>query len=323
MSSQLNRREPAAGITILIPTFNRAEPLRETLSALTALDYSGVDCEIVVIDNNSTDATAAVVKSFQGRMPLVYLHETRQGKNPALNKALRECTLKDIVVFTDDDVTPDPYWLQQIAQVCARWPEIAVFGGRIEVQWPVDRPEWAEGDWILAFGYSRHDLGDREVAYEGLECPLGPNFWVRKDVFATVPWFDEEMGPRPTNRMMAGETAFLLNLRSRGFIALYTPLASVKHRVTARECQLTSLRRRAYRLGRAQARLHGWSWQETYRKSKVLWATTIAADYVYSSGRLMWGFVQPDPRSNCYQTVDAMVRIGRLNETLSLLWGKP
>jgi glycosyltransferase involved in cell wall biosynthesis len=316
-------RASNASVTILLPTFNRAEPLRETLAALSAVDYSGIDWEIVVIDNNSSDHTPEVVKSFQGHLPICYLRETRPGKNSALNKALRECSLKHIVVFTDDDVTPDRDWLKQIVQISARWPDIAIFGGRVDVRWPGERPEWASTDWIQAIGFSQHDLGDREVFYDARACPFGPNYWVRKEVFRTVSEFDENLGPRPANRLMGGETVFLLELQSRGFEALYSPLARVQHRIAPQECCISALRRRGYRFGRAQARLHGWTREETHRKSAVLWAAVILADYVYTTCRLLCGLVQRTPRANCEWTVDAMIRFGRLNETVGLFWRQP
>jgi len=121
------------GITVLIPTFNRAKVLSETLEALIRVDRTGIDCSIVVIDNNSSDNTAEVVKEYGTQLPLSYLRETRPGKNCALNKALRECVLKDIVVFTDDDVAPVRNWFQEIVASVRKWPEIAVFGGKVEL----------------------------------------------------------------------------------------------------------------------------------------------------------------------------------------------
>jgi glycosyltransferase involved in cell wall biosynthesis len=280
-----------------------------------------VDCEIVVIDNNSTDDTAAVVESFKSRAPVSYLLEKRTGKNAALNKALQECRLKELVVFTDDDVTPERDWLQQIVCVSTRRPDVAVFGGKVEVQWPGNRqPEWAEADWIQAFGYSRHDLGDVETFYKAPACPFGPNFWVRKEVFRAVPGFDEELGPRPFRRLMGGETDFLVRLRSRGFEALYAPLSKVRHRIAPKDCRVSALLRRAYRLGRVQARLHGWRRYEAYRRSKLMWAFLIGADYCYTSLRLIWGAFQPNVRRSCETKAKALIRFGHLNETVSLFW---
>jgi glycosyltransferase involved in cell wall biosynthesis len=66
-----------SGITVLIATYNRAAMLSQTLEAFTCVDATGIDCSIVIIDNNSTDNTAEVVKEYETRLPLSYLREPR------------------------------------------------------------------------------------------------------------------------------------------------------------------------------------------------------------------------------------------------------
>jgi len=64
-------------ISVLIPTYNRAEILRETLEAMCQVKRDGLGVEFVVIDNNSTDHTKEVVEAFADRLPLCYLFEPR------------------------------------------------------------------------------------------------------------------------------------------------------------------------------------------------------------------------------------------------------
>src|SRR5215470_3739816 len=101
-------------ITILIPTYNRANVLQQTFDKLRHIEMDGIDCNIIVIDNNSDDNTYDVIVEYKKYLPIIYLKEIRQGKNCALNKALKECKMKDIIVFTDDDITPDKDWLKEI-----------------------------------------------------------------------------------------------------------------------------------------------------------------------------------------------------------------
>jgi glycosyltransferase involved in cell wall biosynthesis len=311
------------GLTVLIPTHNRAEVIRQTLDALVGVDCSDIDCEIVVIDNNSTDKTAEVVNEYRSRLPLCLLKETRQGKNCALNKALTKCSLKEIVVFADDDVTPAKDWFQEIISSTRRWPEIAVFGGKIDVLWPDRRqPEWAVADWVKAFGFSWHHYSDGEAFYNPPACPFGPNFWVRKVAFETVPLFDETIGPNSKNRIMGSEASFLMELQRHGFQMLYYPAACVQHRVIRRECRLRALRRRAYTFGRGQVRLHGWHRRNLYSKNKTLWTITLAADYLYTSLQFLVGCGLTDSRRNCEMTVNAMMRLGQLRETATQVFGR-
>ena len=57
------------GMTVLLPTFNRAEVLRLTLDALTHVDQSGIDWDLVVIDNDCTDHTRDVVAEYRVPAP--------------------------------------------------------------------------------------------------------------------------------------------------------------------------------------------------------------------------------------------------------------
>ncbi len=303
-------------ITILIPTCNRAAVLRQTLEDFTRVDRTAIDCSLVIIDNNSSDNTAEVVKEYGAQLPISYLREARPGKNCALNKALRECSLKDIVVFTDDDVTPTRNWFQEIVSSVRKWPGIAVFGGKVELMWPDNKqPEWTMRDWMMGFAFTRHHYAEGEALYKAPACPFGPNFWVRKVVFQKVPFFDETIGPKPTNRILGDETSFLQDLRRHGFEMLYYPGAEVYHRIVREACTIPWLRRRAYTYGRGRIRTYGLHRRNIYFKNGVLWCLILVADEVYAVLRFLAGFFVTDSRRNCDRTVSAMVMFGQLHET--------
>src|SRR4030043_1747507 len=108
----------ARDITVIIGTYNRAQELARTLEGMAKAEKRGLSVEFVVVDNGSTDSTKSVVDLFHGRIPINYIFEPRSGKNRALNTALENCTLGEIVVFTDDDVDVSPDWLVLISQGC-------------------------------------------------------------------------------------------------------------------------------------------------------------------------------------------------------------
>jgi L-malate glycosyltransferase len=286
------------------------------LEAFTCIDQTRIDCSIVIIDNNSSDNTREVVKEYEMRLPLFYLRESRPGKNCALNKAIRECSLKDIVVFTDDDVTPAQNWFQEIVSSVKKWPGIAVFGGKIELLWPDNKqPQWAIADWMMPFAFSRHLYAEGEAFYRPPDCPFGPNCWVRKVVFQKVPFFDETIGPRPQNRIMGSETSFLLDLRRHGFEMLYYSGAEVYHRILPKACTLPGLRRRAYTYGRGRTRLYGWYRRNIYFKNRILWCMLLVTDEFYNISRFLSGFALGDSQRNCERTVSAMITFGQIHET--------
>src|ERR1700730_7119002 len=101
--------------TVLICTYNRARRRRETLAAMQAMAPADAVAEIIVVDNNSTDSTPLVIAEAARNavIPVIALHEARQGKSFALNRGL-EAARGDIVALTDDDVWPAGDWLKRI-----------------------------------------------------------------------------------------------------------------------------------------------------------------------------------------------------------------
>ena len=97
--------------SVVIPTYNRADELAPTLRSLSALDV-GAPWEVVVVDNNSTDDTRAVVDAAARTFPveLSYVFEREQGRSAALNAGIRK-SRGAVVVTTDDDVRVEPDWL--------------------------------------------------------------------------------------------------------------------------------------------------------------------------------------------------------------------
>src|SRR5690348_6636976 len=102
--------------SVVIATFNRAADLRATLESLAGLQPRR-DWEVIVVDNNSTDETKAVVAAAAETFPapLRYLFEREQGRSPALNAGIR-LARGEIIATTDDDVRVEPDWLDRAAE---------------------------------------------------------------------------------------------------------------------------------------------------------------------------------------------------------------
>ena len=92
-------------VSVLIPTYNGSRSMHELLSSLVAAEVPhGLSFEVVVVDNNSSDDTKAVVLSFLDRLPtLKYTFEPEPGKSRAVNTGLRLCQ-GALVAFLDHDV---------------------------------------------------------------------------------------------------------------------------------------------------------------------------------------------------------------------------
>jgi glycosyltransferase involved in cell wall biosynthesis len=101
--------------SILISTKNRAQYLARTLDSLSGIRRDGLEIELIVIDNGSSDETAAVAEQAARRFPfrISLLSFSHGAKAAALNYALPAATGR-CLVFTDDDLRFDPLWLLKL-----------------------------------------------------------------------------------------------------------------------------------------------------------------------------------------------------------------
>lgn len=98
-----------AKISVVIPAFNRADLIGETIESLLAQTYS--PSEIIVVDDGSTDGTADAVSRY--RHPVRLFRQKNQGPGAARNLGFRHCS-GDVVHFMDsDDISsPNTYEVQ-------------------------------------------------------------------------------------------------------------------------------------------------------------------------------------------------------------------
>ena len=119
----------------MICTHNRSSALGRALEALAKIRLpEGVPCELLVVDNNSTDNTRETVEQFIGSSPIAvrYIFEKMQGLSFAKNHGLRE-SRGDIVICTDDDCIPDSNWVTAIWKEFSADPGLDMLGGRVEL----------------------------------------------------------------------------------------------------------------------------------------------------------------------------------------------
>lgn len=99
----------AEDISVVIPTYNRAATLQQTLRALLRPLERAARLEILVIDDGSSDNTAAVVTGMRvpDGMTLRYLHQDRAGAGRARNRGIKEAS-GHLLLFIDDDIVASP-----------------------------------------------------------------------------------------------------------------------------------------------------------------------------------------------------------------------
>jgi len=306
-------------ISVVIATHNRATILRETLEAMTSVDFRGIQVEWVVINNSCSDETDAVLLSFQERLPLRRLYEPIAGKNRALNRALSESCLGDIIIFSDDDVQPSSCWLHEILVASDRWPDHSVFGGRVMPMWPSGGPpNWLEQPFLRAIAFSSHDLGQIEMPYPRGTYPFGPNFWVRKSVFSTGRQFAEHIGPIATRRIMGSETSFLKALEDDGYEMIYVPNVSLYHRIKSHDCDFEVIAKRASSYGRGRAWIDGIDYDGLLTNHSIWWRSRQGLKAVRAFAKLCIGHFRVGKIKRREYMLLQYIELGRLGESLRI-----
>ena len=217
-------------VSVIICSYNRCQSLTKTLESVAASTFSNpLEWEVLVVDNNSSDKTRELAEQFCRRYPnrFRYIFETQQGKSHALNTGIREAR-GEVLAFTDDDVTVEPTWLENLSTNLLGNEWVGA-GGRVFPEQGVVFPSWLalKGRYSMAGLLVLLDRGS--VAGELNEAPFGANMAFRKAMFDKYGGFRTDLGPPP--KLRGEDTEFCLRLMKTGERLRYEPSAIVYHAV--------------------------------------------------------------------------------------------
>jgi glycosyltransferase involved in cell wall biosynthesis len=283
--------------------------VEQTLSSLTALQVpAGLEWEVVVVNNNSPDGTAAVLESFTQRLPLRHFVEMRQGIAHARNRAALEAR-GDVVLWTDDDVQVKPHWLRGYASALAAHPECGFFGGPVELHFEGVPPAWilAGLDSIGgALGQVRVP-GDTPIG-EGAQLPFNCNMAVRREHHLSMP-YDTRYGRKAGSLMSGEETVFLQELLRLGVKGRWVPDVAVLHTIPVERQSIAHLRKALNGVGHElglRSRMRGrreflgvplWLWREALAyEARFRWRQLVRPSSGWhadlAGAAISWGRIQ-------------------------------
>jgi glycosyltransferase involved in cell wall biosynthesis len=230
-------------LTIAVCTRNRVAKLPNLLDSLARMEVpQGVDWELIVVDNGSTDATAAVLQDFAARrvLPIRCGFEPRPGLSTARNHALN-LARGEVIAFTDDDCCVAKDWLAVLARTFAGDQALQLLGGRVELFNPADQP------LSVRTGRTPLDLTGKP---EALNVFIGCNLAFRCEVVRRVGAFDPRLGPGSGHAPGWDDLEFVYRLVRLGVPLRYSPDWLVYHdHCRATDAQAEALRR-SYMRGR-------------------------------------------------------------------------
>lgn len=238
-------------LSLIIPTYNRSESLGRTLDSMAkCVAPAGWQVEVMVVDNNSADATPQAVYARQGGtwFDLRYALETAQGSNMARNRGLRETT-GEVLLFVDDDLTFHPDWAVDICTALERFPDVPCMGARVLPVFEAGTPTWVDGEFEEYFG--KQDLGDQVCDIQWPRFPVEMNLAIRRSVFERIGGF-AEYGCRDSTSLRTNDGKFFFRrFREHGLRTLYIPSAPAYHMIPASRSTVAWITRRVYWQGRS------------------------------------------------------------------------
>lgn len=117
-------------LSIVIPVFNELKSIRTILDLVQKAPLpKGVDREIVVVDDCSTDGTRDILKTIKKKNITIMYHEVNQGKGGALRTGYANCT-GDVIIVQDADLEYDPNEYSILLQPILEGKADVVYGSR-------------------------------------------------------------------------------------------------------------------------------------------------------------------------------------------------
>lgn len=191
-------------ISLVICTYNRDRYILQALESIDAQTADKTLFELVVIDNNSTDNTASIVKKFISEHPGLdahYFFETNKGLSFARNRGITEAR-SPILCYIDDDVILSTGYVQEMISFFESHPHATGVGGKVIPKYESGtEPAWMN-KYLNGF-VGRVDHGTEIKKYDqSMKYPAGCNMTYTKDILHKAGGFNNDLTFRSDDKYM-------------------------------------------------------------------------------------------------------------------------
>lgn len=224
----------ASDFTVIIATYNGGVRLGAVLDHLRCqIGLADIVWEVIVVDNNSTDNTADVVRGYQDSwpksVPLRYEFEGQQGAGFARHHGTKVAN-SPLIGYLDDDNLPWINWVLSAYRFAQKYPNVGVFGSRIRGKFLTAPPENFER---IAALLALTDRGPKPIPYqpEAKVLPPGAGLVVRRQAWLdNVP--DERTLSEKFGEREAGEDLeVVLRIQQAGWPVWYNANMWMHHEI--------------------------------------------------------------------------------------------
>lgn len=197
-------------VSVVVPVYNGARTIADCVDSVLQASWPRSDLELLLVDNNSTDATGEVLSRYRDRA--ILLQEPTQGPAAARNRGLASAT-GDVIAFTDADCVVHPDWIREVVAPLGD-PSVGIVGGTILARRPCNA--------IEQFGERIHD---HRMAIEVYTPPyaITMNWASRRAVLAEVGFFDEKL-------LRCEDCDLAWRIVQAGYHIVHAPSAVIYHR---------------------------------------------------------------------------------------------
>lgn len=240
-------------ISVIICSYNRAAYIAGALESLHNQTLPKDKFEAIVVDNNSTDDTAAVCKEYistHTETRILYQTETRQGASFARNKGAL-LSRAPLLAFMDDDAIAEKDFLLNILLFFKNHPDASGLGGRIIPRYIPEKPKWMS--YYVSSLVGNFEYSETEELFKPGKYPLESNMIVRKEDFNLVGGFNTALpGVQGTLRIGGEGKDFFLKLQKNNKRIYYSPGVVVEHIVEVKKLTSEYMYRIASGIGRGE-----------------------------------------------------------------------
>jgi glycosyltransferase involved in cell wall biosynthesis len=252
-------------LSVAVCTYNRADLLSGCLQSLAEQTADKSQYEVIVVNNNSTDATQEICEEFAKKHSNFRLvREPRQGLAYARNKGWNEAWC-DYVGFIDDDAKADKEWLKRAHETIKTIrPEI--FGGPYYPFYIGEKPKWMSDKFgTMQYGESGF-LEDNQFL-------SGSNIFFKKTLLDELGGFNPDLGMKGSKIDFGEETWLIVKARKAGIKTYYCHDMKVYHLVAEYKKNPFWYLQAAYEHGRSADRM-------------------FMTDHQYEEGELIYGLLK-------------------------------
>ncbi len=249
----------ACKISLVICTYNRATYLPEALESIRLQTAPKAVFELVIVDNNSTDNTAAISQAFIANNPdlqITYVFETNKGLSFARNRGIREAR-SPIISYVDDDAILSEDYILALLDFFKQHKNAVGAGGKVIPKYETGvAPKWMSRYLNGFVGY--HDFGNTIQPYtDAMKYPPGCNMTYTKEILLKAGGFNNDLKFRSDDKYMFHKISAL----SRAIF--YVPKAWLYHYIDGKRLLFSNFKNLFLKTGneeKIRSRSEGGSW---------------------------------------------------------------